>query len=168
MSTTPAVVPSLSLLSKLTFICHFRYPSFSRAGPRVSFFASNIAGDFTFNKLTSSIQSFTNMVQLLLPILSACIAGVAARSSLMERHAHKITRNMNDAALVERQMPGEQTTTTTATGPNGETITITVGVTITQATMGGSSNMTTINQPPMAMGQTHMVGQLESINGNSS
>ena len=75
----------------------------------------------------------------------------------MERHAHKITRNMNDAALVERQMPGEQTTTTTAMGPNGETITITVGVTITQATMGGTSNMTTINQPPMAMGQTHMV-----------
>ena len=75
----------------------------------------------------------------------------------MERHAHKNLRNSNDAGLVERQMSGEQTTTTTAMGPNGETITITVGVTITQTTMGGSSNMTQVNSPPMAMGQIHMV-----------
>ena len=54
--------------------------------------------------------------------------------------------------------------TATATGPNGETISISLGITIISSNKGGSSETTMVGKPTMAVGMTHQVCSDLTIN----
>ena len=79
--------------------------------------------------------------------LFACVVSVAAQSVMVRNSM------MNGNA----GQPQTAETSTTAMGPNGETISISIGITIISSSQGGSSETTMMGSPTMAVGMTHQV-----------
>ncbi|MCJ1239243.1 hypothetical protein MMC14_007237, partial [Varicellaria rhodocarpa] len=80
-------------------------------------------------------------------VLFACVASVAAQSVMVR----------NSMMSGNAGQPQTAETTTTAMGPNGETISISIGITIISSSQGGSSETTMMGSPTMAVGMTHQV-----------
>ncbi|MCJ1310576.1 hypothetical protein MMC25_004241 [Agyrium rufum] len=101
------------------------------------------------------------MVHSLL-FLAAMLASAAAGPAVEMRAPHKprpkARMEETPSVVIAEQMYGTPTTASVETTlASGETVIISVGITIVASTNGGDSNMTMLNAPSMAMGMTHQV-----------
>ena len=92
----------------------------------------------------------------LLLILLACLAGASA-AAMGSSDSMSSSYGMKSGEMSGDSMGMGSSSSTTETLANGNVISITVGVSIIEQGMGGTSGMTQVSAPSTMAGQTHQV-----------